>query len=112
MELKRRFMLEELTDLLLQSPTAKSQPPPNSYGISAPGMRLDTSKEARLRRQIARIADRYHWWSAVTMFLDNRALSSLEELSRPQLEDLLDRMNGYVDAAEHACDLPDDLPAR
>jgi hypothetical protein len=35
----------------------------------------------------------------------------ISDLTDPQLDDLLDRMNGYVDAASMGCSLADSLPA-
>ena len=45
------------------------------------------------------------------MFLESRGQSHIADLTDPQLDDLLDRMNGYVDAAEMGCSLADCLPA-
>lgn len=72
---------------------------------------VDVSPRARTTRAILRIADQYGWRSAITHFLDSRGVTYLSDLSMPQLEDLLDRMHGYVDAAETGCSLEDCLPA-
>lgn len=57
------------------------------------------------------IANTYGWQIAVTHFLMTRGVPYLSDLTDPQLEDLLDRMRGYVDAAETGSSLPDCLPA-
>ena len=73
---------------------------------------LDTSHKARLCRKIQRIADRHRWQVAIDDFLDKKGVGCLESLTEPQLEDLMGRMEGYLDAAHQGCDMPDDLPAR
>lgn len=72
---------------------------------------LDTSPRAVMTRAILRIAQTYGWQSAVTHFLDTRGAACLSDLKDPQLEDLHDRMIGYLDAAMTGCDSPDALPA-
>lgn len=72
---------------------------------------IDQSPRAKKMRAVLRIADRHSWHSAITHFLDTKGASYLSDLSDPQLEDLLDRMEGYVDAAETGCSLEDCLPA-
>lgn len=62
-------------------------------------------------RSIIRIADMYGWHSAITHFLDLKGVPYMSDLTLPQLDDLLDRMHGYVDAAETGSSLPDCLPA-
>jgi len=57
------------------------------------------------------IAHTYGWQIAITHFLITRGVAYLSDLTDPQLEDLLDRMHGYVDAAETGSSLPDCLPA-
>lgn len=61
---------------------------------------IDSSHRARTMRAILRVADSYGWRSAITHFLDTKGVSHLSDLTQPQLDDLLDRMHGYVDAAE------------
>lgn len=73
--------------------------------------RLDTSPQARKIREIQRIADSYGWQSAIVHFLDMKGAAYLSDLTPPQLDDLLGRMHGYVDAAETGCSLPEGLPA-
>jgi len=85
--------------------------PPNPALDQAHIEPLDTSPRARKTRAILRIADRYGWHSAITHFLDTRGAAHLSDLSDPQLADLHDRMEGYVDAAETGCSLDDCFPA-
>lgn len=72
---------------------------------------IDISPRACALRAIRRIAHAYGWHDAVTHFLETRGVAYLSDLSQPQLDDLLDRMEGYVDAAQTGCSLPDCLPA-
>lgn len=72
---------------------------------------VDISMRAITMRAILRIADTYNWRSAITHYLETRGTSFLSDLTQPQLDDLLDRMHGYVDAAETGSSLPDCLPA-
>lgn len=73
---------------------------------------LDTSPSARLIREILRIAQTYGWQPAVAAYLDARGLGSLASLTESELEELADRMAGYVEAAQYGCDPFDALPAR
>lgn len=88
---------------------SEALPPPSPADIDLPP--VDVSPRAKRMRAIVRIADTYGWRSAITHFLDSRGVSYLSDLTNPQLEDLLDRMHGYVDAAEMGASLPDCLPA-
>lgn len=81
----------------------------NAHMLAAP---LEQSERARQIRAINRIALTYSWQSAVAHFLDTRGAGYLSELSDPQVEDLHDRMLGYLDGAMTACDSEDALPAR
>ncbi len=72
---------------------------------------IDVSPRARKMHDIMVIANTYGWRSAITHFLMTRGVPYLSDLTEPQLDDLLDRMQGYVDAAETGCCLPDCLPA-
>lgn len=72
---------------------------------------LDGSKRARSVRMIMKIADTHGWRMAITHFLDTKGVSYLSDLTDPQLEDLLDRMHGYVDAASVGASLTDCFPA-
>jgi len=62
-------------------------------------------------RAVVRIADTHNWKSAITHFLEMKGVQYMSDLTDPQLEDLLDRMHGYVDAAEMGASLADCLPA-
>lgn len=73
---------------------------------------LDQAPRSVMTRAILRIAQTYGWQSAIAHFLDTRGVPYLSELSDPQLEDLHDRMLGYLDAAMTGCDTADYLPAR
>ena len=72
---------------------------------------VDLSERACVTRAIQRIADAHGWQSAITHFLETRGVEYMSDLSILQLHDLLDRMKGYVDAAETGCSLADCLPA-
>lgn len=72
---------------------------------------VDVSVRARKMRGIVRIADMYSWHSAIVHFLETKGVPYLSDLTDPQLDDLLDRMQGYVDAAETGSSLADCLPA-
>ena len=80
-----------------------------SEQLQAPA--LDQNPRAVKVRAILRIAQTYNWQSAVAHFLDTRGAAYLSDLSDPQLDDLMDRMDGYVDAAMTGCDSIDSLPA-
>lgn len=72
---------------------------------------IDVSDRARKTHEIMVIANAYNWQIAITHFLMTRGVPYLSDLTDPQLEDLLDRMKGYVDAAETGSSLPNCLPA-
>lgn len=72
---------------------------------------IDVSARARKMHDIMVIANTYGWQIAVTHFLMTRGKPYLSDLTDPQLDDLLDRMRGYVDAAEMGASLADYLPA-
>jgi len=57
------------------------------------------------------IANAHSWQIAVTHFLMTKGVPYLSDLTDPQLDDLLDRMQGYVDAAETGSSLAEALPA-
>lgn len=88
---------------------AAAMPPTPESAIDYPA--VDVSARGIKMTEIIRIADRYRWQNAITHFLQTKRKAYLSDLSDPQLDDLLDRMNGYVDAAETGCSLPDCLPA-
>lgn len=72
---------------------------------------IDVSARARKMHAIMSIANSHGWQIAVTHFLIMKGVPYMSELTEPQLDDLLDRMQGYVDAAETGCSLQDCLPA-
>ena len=72
---------------------------------------IDVSPRAIKMSEIVRIANGYGWPDAIPHFLRSRGVSHLSDLTDTQLDDLLDRMNGYVDAAMTGCSLADCLPA-
>lgn len=99
------LLREELTAILTEATLPSAMPPDLHF---AP---VDVSPRARAMRAILRIAETYRWHAAVTHFLDMKGVPYLSDLTDPQLDDLHDRMKGYVDAAEHGFSLPDCLPA-
>lgn len=84
-------------------------PPPSPADIDFHP--VDVSPRAKRMRAIMRIADAYGWHSAIVHYLETKGVSYLSDLTNTQLEDLLDRMDGYVDAAETGCSLDGCLPA-
>jgi len=96
-----------LKTLAIELAAALPPVPPDAH-MGAP---LDTSPRARRIRAIQRIADTYGWHSAITHFLDLKCACYLSDLTDPQLDDLHQRMHGYIDAAEMGCSLADCLPA-
>lgn len=99
------LLVEELSAILAAAPL----PPAPALEIDLPP--VDVSPRAKRMRAIMRIADSYGWHSAIVHFLEMKGVSYLSDLTNPQLEDLLDRMDGYVDAAETGCSLEYGLPA-
>ncbi|TAA12440.1 hypothetical protein EA658_09985 [Pseudoxanthomonas winnipegensis] len=98
------FLREEIAAILAEAPVPV-------VGVETGLSPLDTSPRARKIRAILRIAIQYNWPDAVPHFLDTKGVASILDLTQPQLDDLLSRMDGYVDAAETGCSLPDCLPA-
>ncbi|WP_337054023.1 hypothetical protein [Pseudoxanthomonas sp. USHLN014] len=98
------FLREEIAAILAEAPVPVVGVDP---GLSP----LDTSPRARKIRTIMRIAVQYGWPDAVPHFLDTKRVGSILDLTPPQLDDLMARMEGYVDAAETGCSLPDCLSA-
>jgi len=72
---------------------------------------VDVSPRAQKMHEIMCIANAHNWQIAVRHFLMTKGVGYMSDLSDPQLDDLLDRMLGYVDAAEMGASLPDCLPA-
>jgi hypothetical protein len=99
------LLREELATMLADSslPPAVSTEP-----MHAP---VDVSPRGIKMTEIIRIADQYNWHKAITHFLQTKGRPYISDLNEPQLDDLLDRMHGYVDAAEMGCSLPDCPPA-
>ncbi len=98
------LLVEELTAILAAAP-----PAPMPLDIDFPA--VDVSPRAMNMRAIMRVADAYGWHSAIIHFLETKGVSYLSDLTDPQLADLRDRMDGYVDAAETGCSLEHHLPA-
>ncbi|MCH1907975.1 hypothetical protein MKP15_04205 [Stenotrophomonas sp. Y6] len=71
---------------------------------------VDVSERAWKMHKIMVIANTHGWQIAVTHFLMTKGAPYLSDLTGPQLDDLLDRMHGYVDAAETGACLEDALP--
>lgn len=99
------LLREELATMLAESPL----PPAEAPDLAFPP--VDVSPRAKTTRRILRIADQYGWQSGVTHFLELKGVTYLSDLTMPQLDDLLGRMQGYVDAAETGCSLAECLPA-
>lgn len=72
---------------------------------------IDVSPRARKMHAIMAIANAHSWQAAITHFLICSGAPYLSDLTDAQLDDLLRRMQGYVDAAEMGACLPDCLPA-
>ncbi len=73
---------------------------------------LDPSPRARMERAVNWVAARFAWGpETVAHFLDTRGVAYLSDLSMPQLEDLLERMQAYEDAAAHGHSTLDDPAA-
>lgn len=88
---------------------AAAMPPTATCDIDYPA--VDISPRAIKMTAIIRIAQNYSWPDAIPHFLRSRGVSHLSDLSDAQLDDLQDRMDGYVDAAMTGCSLVDCLPA-
>lgn len=97
----------------------ESEPEPHKVGAVKPECLpdwttfapIDVSARGRRMHEIMAIANTHGWQIAVTHFLVTKGVPYLSDLTDPQLEDLFDRMCGYVDAAETGCSLADCLPA-
>lgn len=72
---------------------------------------VDVSARALKMHKIMVIANTYNWQIAVTNFLITNGVPFMSDLTDPQLDYLLDRMQGYVDAAEIGASLTDWIPA-
>lgn len=98
-----QMLRDELVTILTE--TVAPQPPDLDL------QPIDVSWRARTMRAIMRIAGQHGWQDAITMFLETKGAPYLSDLTDPQLADLMDRMEGYVEAAETGASLPDCLPA-
>lgn len=96
-----------LKSLALELAAAMPPPPPVPMALQP----TDVSPRAIKIRRIERIARCYEWPDAIPHFLEMKGVPYLTDLTDPQIDDLLDRMEGYVDAAETGCSLPNCLPA-
>lgn len=103
---RKQFIVDQIASII----AAPTKPLASTAEADLPP--IDQTPRARKTREILRIAGRYGWQSAIAHFLDTRNAEGLFDLSEPQLDDLLGRMHGYVDAVEHGCDPPDAPPAR
>jgi hypothetical protein len=72
---------------------------------------VDVSPRAIKMRAIVRIANAHNWQDAIVHFLETKGAPYLSDLTEPQLEDLMQRMEGFVDALETGSSLPDCPPA-
>jgi hypothetical protein len=88
---------------------AAAMPPATAAEIDYPA--VDVSPRALKMTRAIRIAQQYNWPDAIPHFLQSRGVAFLSDLSDAQLDDLVDRMDGYVDAAMTGCSLADCLPA-
>lgn len=88
---------------------AAAMPPTMMVDIDFPA--VDVSPRAMKMTSVIRIANSYNWPDAIPHFLQSRGVSHIMDLSNAQLDDLVDRMDGYVDAAMTGCSLADCLPA-
>lgn len=88
---------------------AAAMPPTEPCDIDYPA--VDVSPRAIKMARVVRIANQYNWPDAIPHYLRSRGVSHLSDLSDPQLDDLCDRMDGYVDAAMTGASLEDCLPA-
>jgi hypothetical protein len=99
-----QFLREEIAAILAEAPVPVADVDP---GLSP----LDMSPRAKKIRAIMRIATQYAWPDAVPHFLDTKNVASILDLTTPQLDDLMGRMEGFVDGVETGCSLPDCPPA-
>lgn len=99
------FLREELAAILAEAPLPPAVAPDSEFPP------VDVSPRARKVRRILRIANQHGWQIAITHFLETRGVEYLSDLTMPQVDDLLDRMEGYLDAAEVGASLEDCLPA-
>lgn len=96
-----------LKTLAIELAAAMPPPPPAPIALHP----VDVSPRAVKMRAILRIANAHNWHDAITHFLETKGVPYMSDLTDPQLEDLLERMEGFVDAAETGASLADCLPA-
>lgn len=100
-----------LADKVKRGTRAKKKQPSPPIPDQAQFSAIDLSPRTIRIRAIIRIANSYNWHAAIIHFLEMKGVPYISDLTDPQLDDLLDRMKGYVDAAETGCSMPDSLPA-
>ena len=88
---------------------AAAMPPTPPSDIDYPS--VDVSSRAIKMTKVIRIAHKYNWPDAIPHFLRSRGVPHLFDLNDTQLDDLENRMDGYVDAAMTGSSLADCLPA-
>lgn len=103
--LPRSLRLVRASETQPESPAAPALP---DWTTHQP---IDISDRAQKMHEIAMIANAHGWQIAITHFLRTKRVAYMSDLTDPQLDDLLDRMHGYVDAAVTGCSLADCLPA-
>lgn len=96
--------------LVEDAPEEAAEEPPSRLTDWTTFQPVDVSERALKMHKIMVIANTYSWQIAVTHFLMTKGVPYLSDLTGPQLDDLLDRMHGYVDAAETGACLEDALP--
>ena len=101
--------LDQIALKTLALELAAAMPPTPLSDIDYPS--VDISQRAIKMTKVIRIAHNYNWPDAIPHFLRSRGVSHILDLSDTQLDDLEDRMDGYVDAAMTGCSLVDCLPA-
>lgn len=94
-----------LKSLALELAAAMPPPPPSTLQA------IDVSPRGIKIRAIQRIADSYRWPDAIPHFLDMKGAAYISDLTDPQLEDLMQRMEGFVDAVETGSSVADCPPA-
>lgn len=94
-----------LRDQIAEILSEEAPPPPRPDDV----VEADISPMAMQKRAILRIAEAYPWGiSAVRHFLDLRTAACLSDLTMPQMDDLLERMQAYKDAADNGFSSPDE----
>ena len=114
-----RRVLEDIEDAAAKKRAAAQEAPESQarrafelYEFNAGMVPLEQTPRARAEREILRIAWTYGWQPAVSRYLDAQAAPSLSALTDDQVEQLLERMQRYLDCAMTAGDFDEALPAR